>query len=116
VGDAEVAEFDPTVVVEQHVARLDVSVDDPELVGRSQRVRHRDAHACDLVGSERPLFSDDVTQRTAIEIFRDEIVLARRRASRRVDGHDVGMGREAGDRLCFAAKASPRPIVLDIVA
>ena len=116
VGDTEVAEFDPTVVVEQHVARLDVSVDDPELVGSSQRVRHGNAQARNFVGSEPPVSSYDLAQRTAIEIFRDEIVLTGRHASRRVDGHDVGMGREAGDRLCFAAKASPRPIVLDIVA
>ena len=77
-GDAEVAQLDPAVQAEQHVSRLDVTVEDAHPVGSAQGVGDRNADPRHGGQGLRSTGGDEIAERAAIEVFGDEIRLARR--------------------------------------
>ena len=112
-SDPEVAELDPAVSIQQHVSRLDVAVEDAELVCRDECVGDRHA---DLRHGRRwqwPFGRDDVTERPAVEVLGDEVRVTGLGPPGRVHGDNVGVGGQAGDRCRLPAKLTPRPLVLD---
>ena len=60
---------------QQDVARLDVPMEDPELVRRRQRISDGDAHRRHLSGRHRTLGGDDVGERTTVEELRHQVRL-----------------------------------------
>ncbi len=59
-GNTEISELHPPVVAEQDVARLDIAVEDPDLVGRDKGVGDGHPDRCHQVSGERALRRDDV--------------------------------------------------------
>jgi hypothetical protein len=72
LGDAEVGEHDAAGVGEQHVARLDVAVEDALGVGGAQRAEQVDADLRDEPGRQRALLLDDLLEGAALDQLHDD--------------------------------------------
>ena len=115
-GDAEVAQLDTPVVVEQDVARLDVPVEDPDRVGGHQRIGHADPDVCRSRQRQRTVRGDDAGERATAEVLGHQARLAVLGPGHRVDGDDIGVSRQAGDGVGLAAEALPRLRIVQVVA
>ena len=103
--DAEVGHLDLAVVLQKHVARLDVAVHDAALVRMLQRGQHGAHHAHRLFGREPLALVEHGRQLAATHhLHRDEGALAAGVLAVLVDGDDARVRQPAG-RLRFALQA-----------
>ena len=89
-GDAEVGDLDLAAGVDQHVAGLDVAVDDAVLVGEGQRGGDVGADLGRPLGRQRTVLADQLAQRPPLHVLHDDEVRAFLLAPV-VDGDDVRM-------------------------
>ncbi len=89
-GDAEVAEQRLAVGREQHVGRLDVTVEDAAPMGRGQGVGDRGRHGHDLARGQRRPFEQQVLERAARRELHGQPRRRRHRARRRAPGRCAG--------------------------
>ncbi len=102
-GDAEVGHLDLPAGRDQDVARLDVAVDHPALMGEAERGGHVGRDLGGAIGQDRALAADDLSERATLDVLHDDEVRAVLLAPV-VDRDDVGVA-EVGGGLCLAAEA-----------
>ena len=108
-GDAEVGDLRLPVGSEQNVARLDVSMNDTELVGSGERGENLDHERACSRRVERPL-GQLVGERVTGEPFHDDVGHAVVFADV-IDRDDVGVG-DPGRGACFACESASLPGLL----
>ncbi len=107
-GDAEVGDPGAAVVVDQHVLRLQVAVDDPLAVGEARGVEDLAGEVDRVLGAHPAL--DQVLQLRAVDVLhRDEVGVAELAA---VEDADHVRVLEAGGGLGLAAEALDELLVL----
>ena len=101
--DAEVGHLRLAVLVEQHVLRLHVAVDEPAAVGEGERPRHLEGHE-DRVAHREPAGAlEQLLQVLALDVLEDDVLTALVLAT--VDDRDDVRMAELGNRACLAAEA-----------
>ena len=101
--DAEVRDLDAALVVDEHVVRLDVAVDDPVPVRVPERREHladvRDRHG----DGARAAGDEELLQRPSLDVLHDDVVRAVGLAA--IEDRDDVRVREAGRVRCLAPEA-----------
>jgi hypothetical protein len=101
--EAEVEDADAAVAADEHVARLEVAVDDAGVVGGGEASAGLDEHGDDLAPGAF-FMAQPAAQGAALDQLHGDEDLALKLADL-VDGDDVGV-REAGERLRLAQQAA----------
>ena len=100
--DPEVCDLDVPVGGHEDVAGLDIAVDEPVAVCKSEGCRNVGGDLCGTVGMQRPLGTEDLGEAATLDVLHDDEVGALLLAPV-VDAHDVGVV-EVGGRLRLAAE------------
>jgi hypothetical protein len=107
LGDAEVHELQAAVLPDHHVLRLDVAVDDADLVRVAQRHAQPVDHQRGQSRARPPARVEPLAQRHAVDELGDQVALGRVLAGVVVDLEDVLVA-QLGDRQRLAPQPRPR--------
>ena len=106
----EVGDLRASVLAEEHIFELEVSVDHPRSVGRRKTVARLAQETKDRAPRSTPVFEPRRERSPFDELHRQEDAPVLGDAHV-IDRHDVGMG-QAGHRLRFAHQTPPPPLCL----
>jgi len=101
-GNAKVGNLHLTLGRNEHVAGLDVAVDDTTLVRKPECGGYVERHPGDLLNGEVAVTAQDLRQALAFDVLHHDVVRAHLLAPV-IDGDDVWVVQVCG-RLCFAAE------------
>jgi len=96
LGQAEIHDARTLVLVQQHVAGVEVEVNHVLLVGRGDAVQDRSDQRADPLQRQGAVLAQDVAQRLALYVLEDQVGQSPELAGV-VDEYDVGMAQPARD-------------------